>query len=110
MADRGGQPGNNNAGKNKRWREAIDKALKQYNEGDVKAGQALDSIAMRLVGHGVTGNEAQFKTAMQEIGDRIDGKAPQSIDLNASLDLASLPIADLLELKEKLLNESANTD
>lgn len=96
----GGQPGNKNATKNKRWREAIDKALKQYNEGEVKAGHALDKIAMRLVGKAVTGKQDEFKMAMQEIGDRIDGKAPQ--DVNVDFDMSSLPIDDLMDLFQKL--------
>lgn len=79
MAKAGAPLGNNNAGKNKRWSQAIDKALKQYNEGDVQMGQALDKIAMKLVRQAIKGDSQDFKTAMQEIGDRIEGKVPTAI-------------------------------
>ena len=99
----GGAPlNNNNARKTKRWRQAIDKALKQYDEGDVKAGHALDRIALRLVGKGVTGNEDEFKTAMREIGDRIDGKAPIDVNIDATVDLSGMPVNDLMSLFEQI--------
>jgi hypothetical protein len=72
--------GNSNATKNKRWSQAIDKALKQYNEGDVKQGQALDVIAMRLVRRAITTDDDQvFDKAIAVIGDRIEGKPSQSV-------------------------------
>jgi len=78
----GGQLGNTNATKNKRWREAIDKALKQYNKGDVKQGQALDKIALRLVDNAVVGDSQEFKESMKEIGDRLDGRAAQTLAID----------------------------
>ena len=66
--------------KNKRWTEAINKALKQYNEGEVKAGHALDVIALKLVRKAVTTNDdAVFNNTINIIGDRIEGKTTQSV-------------------------------
>jgi hypothetical protein len=68
----GALPGNKNATKNRRWAEAIDKAVKQYNDGEVKAGHAMDKIALRLVKEALYGED--YKFAVTEIGNRIDGK------------------------------------
>lgn len=77
--------GNKNGTKAKRWTEAIDKALKRYTraktEGDspqeaVKAGEALDAIAVTVVEAALGGDW----WAVTEIGNRLDGKPAQSID------------------------------
>lgn len=77
MAQIGAQPGNQNAKKAKRWQEALDKALKRYTNDElkVKAGEALDKVAETVVEQALSGN----KDAWQEIGNRLDGKVPQSI-------------------------------
>lgn len=75
--------GNKNAVKNKRWREAVDKALKRYTNAHVEqnpalicqAGEALDKIAMNLVHRAVYGDA----DAREEIANRIDGKPVQAI-------------------------------
>ena len=67
-----GAPKGNQNWKGKRWTEAIDKAIKQYTDGDVKAGHALDAIAVRLVKEALHGED--YKFAMTEIGNRLDGK------------------------------------
>lgn len=69
MASRGGQPGNNNAGKNKPWTEAIRRALLAED------GKRLRAIADRLLVEAELGNVR----AIQEMGDRIEGKVPQAI-------------------------------
>lgn len=78
MATSGGQPGNNNAAKGRRWAEAIDKALKQYTDKKrkIEAGQALDRLATNLVKLALDGD----LWANQEIGNRLDGKPQQAID------------------------------
>lgn len=80
----GAPKGNNNKGKNHRWRQAIDKAVKQYHcsevkdadgkviQHSVKAGQALDAMALRLVKEAL--HSEDYKFAMTEIGNRLDGK------------------------------------
>ena len=98
--------GNKNATKTKRWTQAIDKALKQYNEGDVERGQALDKIANRLVKQALLGDSNDFKVAMQEIGDRIEGKAGQSMELSVGID--GLPTDDLFKLFVDLNNATSS--
>lgn len=92
MADSGGQPGNTNATKNKPWTEAIAKFMTQNPE-------KRDKIIAKLYAKAEEGDLASIK----EIFDRTEGKTPQAIDVNASLDLASFPIEDLLELQRQLL-------
>jgi hypothetical protein len=80
----GAPKGNRNATKNRRWAQAIDKALKQYNEGDVTQGHAMDAIARRLVKQAIVGDHNEFVISMREIGDRIDGKALVSIEADVT--------------------------
>lgn len=77
--------GNNNATKTKKWTYAINKALKQYNDGDIKAGHALDAIARKLVKQALTGTDQQFKEAIAVIGDRIEGKPAQLVEVSGEL-------------------------
>ena len=94
----GAPVGNKNATKNKRWTAAIDKALKQYNDGDVKAGHALDRIAMRLVAKAVTTDDDQvFAKSIETIGDRIEGKATQAVQLSGHLSTSEMSTEELIE-------------
>lgn len=69
MAERGAQPGNKNATKNKLWEEALRRALLAED------GAKLRSLADKLIEKAEGGDV----TALKEIGDRIDGKAVQTI-------------------------------
>lgn len=71
----GGQPGNRNAAKGMRWRDALNKALAQYTRDDLKAGEALDRIAQNVVIAALGGDW----DAIAEIGNRLDGKPAQAI-------------------------------
>jgi|SRR6185312_3692021 len=96
MAHRGAQPGNRNATKTKRWTQAIDKALKQFQDKKlrVKAGEALDRIAKLLVKEALQGDW----WAVTEIGNRLDGKPAQSIDVTGEIThVRELSDAELLE-------------
>ena len=75
--DRGGQPGNKNATKNKPWRDAIDWALKNHKNSKVEQAQALRDIATKLIDEALEGD----LTAMKELGDRVDGKATTHVEL-----------------------------
>jgi len=77
MSKSGGQPGNNNAGKGKPWREALDQALKQYKTDEIKAKTALHKIATKVVERALGGD----KDAWQEIGNRLDGRPAQSVEV-----------------------------
>lgn len=70
--DSGGQPGNQNAAKAKRWQKALERALARAG-GEVDMG--LDGIADKVVAAAQTGDVAAWK----EIGDRMDGKPSQAI-------------------------------
>lgn len=76
MAKSGGQKGNQNARKGKEWFDALRYALANYEDDDVKRGQALKKIGKTLIAKALEGD----MQAIKEIGDRIDGKAVQVID------------------------------
>ena len=71
--------GNKNATKAKPWRDALDKAIKQYenNTGPdpIKRGQVLSRIAKKVIENAMAGD----KDAWQEIGNRLDGRPAQSV-------------------------------
>lgn len=69
MADRGGQPGNDNATKSKQWRSALDRAIAQDD------GKRLRAAAEKLLDLA----EAGEGWAVKELGDRLDGKAAQQL-------------------------------
>ena len=71
----GAQPGNDNAAKGTRWRNAIDKALRNRCKSDGQ--KALVDLAEVML----TAAENGEAWALKELGDRLDGKAPQSIGL-----------------------------
>jgi len=72
---KGAQEGNNNAHKGKPWANALNRALAQYENPEVRSGDALRKIANKVIEQALEGNPI----AMKEIGDRMDGKAHQSI-------------------------------
>lgn len=69
--------GNRNAAKGKDWESALRRALAQH-----ESRQALTNIALKVVNKALEGDMA----AIKEIGDRLDGKAAQSIDLSGSIE------------------------
>ena len=65
-------------GQERMWRNAVHLAVKRYVDGsDVKA---LTRLAEKLVEKGMSGDIA----ALKEIGDRLDGRPKQSVDLAMS--------------------------
>jgi hypothetical protein len=79
MAERGGQEGNNNAGKNKPFYRAIDKAIAQDD------GKRLRAAAEKLLDLAANGEA----WAVKELGDRLDGKAAQSLTLDGGITVAA---------------------
>ena len=65
--------GNQNAAKAKRWSDAIDRALEKRSK--VEGIQALDALAEKFLDE----VEAAGINGYKELGDRLDGKAPQAI-------------------------------
>lgn len=84
MASSGGQNGNNNAGKGKIFFDALHRALKTYEDKKrkIKRGEALDRIARQLVTETLDGSG----WAMQELINRLDGRAHQSIDVSGAIE------------------------
>ena len=70
----GAPKGNNNPEKGKRWKLAIDAALSRRGRDKV---QALADLAEKLLEKAEEGDLG----ALKELGDRIDGKAAQQINL-----------------------------
>jgi hypothetical protein len=65
--------GNQNTAKAKQWQMAIERALETHGAGDRRA--ALDQVAGKVVELALTGE----RWAVEEIGNRLDGKASQPI-------------------------------
>jgi hypothetical protein len=87
--------GNQNGVKGTRWRDAIDRALSMRSRRD--GIEALDALAEKLLALADQGDLG----ALKELGDRIDGKALQSIDMTARV---HAPV----ELTDDQLAEIAN--
>jgi hypothetical protein len=75
MPSIGGQPGNDNAKRGNQWREALRQAVTRYEDDEVKRGEALYRIAVRVVKGALEGDEFSIR----ELGDRLDGKAIQTV-------------------------------
>lgn len=73
--------GNTNAAKSKPWAAAIDRALKKRTLSSQK--EALDELAEKFL----TAVENGDISAYKELGDRLDGKAQQSIDATVDANL-----------------------
>jgi hypothetical protein len=64
----GAQPGNDNAAKGKKWKDALHYAL-------TKDKDALNRVAKALIAKAEEGDV----TAIKELGDRVDGRVTQPI-------------------------------
>jgi len=82
MAERGGQPGNSNATKGKPWRDAIDRALAKREKSRIDGKFALDELAEKLL----TLCDGGDLAALKEMGNRIEGKAAQSVTVSGDED------------------------
>jgi hypothetical protein len=72
-----GTAGNQNAKKAKRWEHAIKRALARSVNSNIDAG--LDALADKVVSMAMAGDQ----WAIGEIGNRIDGKPRQQVEVNA---------------------------
>ncbi len=73
------------------WRDAINVAVKEWRdettkEGKVKKVRALRLLARKLVDRGLEGDVS----ALREIGDRLDGKAMQGVDLKTHVTISGI--------------------
>jgi hypothetical protein len=82
----GGAPkGNTNSARGRRWTDAINKALDKRSKA---AGiEALDNLAEKLL---ALCDEGDLQ-ALKELGDRLEGKSLQSVNMDATVD-ASLTV------------------
>lgn len=107
----GAPNGNKNAIRGKVWRDALDKAIKQYvnKKNGIERGQALFKIATGVVEMALAGN----KDAIQEIGNRLDGRPHQSMDIGFSPDTPVEEMTDaelageLLRIRSALVGNAA---
>ncbi len=82
MADVGGQPGNQNAVKAKRWQQAIDRALARrcksdgIAELDRLADVYLDTIEEMTL---ATEKRSPSIAGLADLADRLDGRPAQSV-------------------------------
>lgn len=75
----GAPKGNQNALKGKRWSDAIDRALAKRSKA--LGIEALDELAEKLLAK----CDELDMTALKELGDRIEGKPSQAIDVDANV-------------------------
>ena len=81
MAGKGAPIGNKYAANNKRpWAEAIARALELHKPADKRVH--LDALAKSLVAEAMNGDIS----ALKEIGDRLDGKSKQQVELSQDPD------------------------
>lgn len=76
--------GNQNAANGKKWKAAIDRALESRSRAEGK--EILDELANVLINQALAGEQ----WAVKEFGDRVDGKAHQTLDTTVKGDLAGI--------------------
>ena len=72
--------GNQNAARAKVWQAAIKRALAEKSRLEQK--EALDDLALVLVAKAMDGDLG----ALKELGDRLDGKPAQALDVGGQAD------------------------
>lgn len=71
--------GNKNQSSSKPWKDAINRALSK--KGTCERAEELYLIAREVVESAQDKSNPNFKFAVQEVGQRLDGKATEHIDL-----------------------------
>ncbi len=96
---------NQNAKNGKDWKDAIKYAIKAYESSDVKRGEALKSLAKKLITKGLDGDLPSIK----EIGDRLDGRPAQTtiIEDDDNRDIEEFNIDELQQMLSDSLREEA---
>jgi hypothetical protein len=77
----GAPVGNNNAGKPRIWRAAIERALAKRSRSD--AVVALDELAEKLLTLADQGDLG----ALKELGDRLEGRAVQAVEAQVQAEI-----------------------
>ena len=103
MAQRGAQPGNKNAAKDKIWLQAIDRHL-------ATRPKELEEVVQVLFQSAKDGQP----WAVQEIANRLDGKPVQQVDMSGDLNLTrtlrDLTDDELLRIATQHAAQEADTD
>ena len=73
--------GNQYAARSKQWLMAIERALEKRSKGQSRV-EALDALAEKLLSLADAGEIG----ALKELGDRLDGKAAQSLTVGGDAD------------------------
>ena len=76
----GAPAGNQNAARGRIWRSAIERALAEKSKGEQM--DALNTLANTLIAKAMDGD----MTALKELGDRLDGKPAQALDVGGQSD------------------------
>lgn len=95
--------GNQNAVKAKRWSAAIDAALAKRSKGD--GIKALEQLAEVLLQQAESGDIV----ALKELGDRIEGKPHQSMDVDLKAEVRDASSLTDDELARRALSASDTT-
>lgn len=64
------------------WSEAVNRAVKRRMENEDGKPQKIERLADKLVDFAMDGQGWAFK----EIGERLDGKSPQSVEVTGDAD------------------------
>lgn len=72
--------GNQNAAKAKQWTAAIERALEKRAKTGQTRAEVLEEMAEKFLKACDEGDLASFK----ELGDRLEGKASQSVEMNVT--------------------------
>ena len=78
----GAPKGNKNASNGTMYRDALHYALTNYADDEVAKGKALKRVAKKVVEKALDGEQ----WAVQEIGNRLDGKPKQQTELSSNPD------------------------
>ena len=84
------------------WAEAIDKALKQSEDGKPAKIRAL---AEKLLTMALAGD----MQAMRELGDRVDGKALASVEISGELNVTAMTDEQLAARLRELTGDDASS-
>lgn len=106
----GGAPiGNRNSAKNKIWTRAIQEALEKRSRSDRYS--ALQDLAEKLL---MKCDEGDM-TALKELGDRLEGKPMQSVEMNVTRNAANMGDSELIGIitessSSRIASEKASKD
>jgi hypothetical protein len=100
--------GSHNRKKAAHWTDALKLELANYDGGSVKQGEALREIALNVVKDALDRTSPHYWNAVQEIGNRLDGKPAQAVTVGGEGDDGSILIQ---QVKRLIVHaDSGNTD